>query len=221
MALAAQMEEARRSSRGSRDPRRKITLEASGALASGDPADVILHNISATGMLIECRHLLAIGETLAIDLPGAEATKAKVVWTSDRLHGCQFVMPVAKAVLSGAQLRSAVGQEVDTSAHGKSEPDEPFAVRLQRLRKERGLSLAQIASELAVSKPTVWAWEQGRSRPVKERIDLLAKVLGTSSYALQTGRDDGALSDLLERSRRQIADAYWTRPDNVRIMIEL
>ena len=221
MALLAQMEEARRSSGRSREPRRKITLEASGALGSGAVADVTVHNISATGMLIECRVSLAVGETLAIDLPGAEATRAKIVWTSDRLHGCQFIKPVSKAVLSAAQLRSAVGQEVDTSGHRGAEAAEPFGVRLQRLRKQRGLSLADVAAELAVSKPTVWAWEQGRARPVQEEIDLLAQVLGTSSDALKTGRNNDALNEILERSRRQIADAYGTRPNNVRIMIEL
>jgi transcriptional regulator with XRE-family HTH domain len=221
MAISAQMDEAPISTGRSREPRRRIRLEAAGALVSGAPADVTVHNISATGMLIECRHSLAIGETLAIDLPGAEATKAKVVWTSGMLHGCHFLKPVSKAVLSAAQLRSAVGQEVDISVPRDAEPGEAFGARLQRLRKERGLSLAQVASELGVSKPTVWAWEQGRARPTRERIDPLAQVLGTSSRALQTGRDNSGLGDLLDRSKRQIADAYMTSPENVRIMIEL
>ena len=221
MAIPARMEEARASSGEPRDPRHRITLKASGTFAGGGPANVTVHNVSRTGMLLECDSSLPVDEILMIDLPGAEATQAKVVWTSDRLHGCEFLEPVSKAVLSAAQLRSAVGSDLKALEHGDADSGEPFGIRLQRLRKERGLSLAQIASSLAVSKPTVWAWEQGRTRPAQERIDLLAQVLGTSSQALQTGRDDEALREVLERSRRQIADAFGTETSNVRIMIEL
>ncbi|WP_232366874.1 helix-turn-helix domain-containing protein [Alteripontixanthobacter muriae] len=204
-----------------REPRRRITLEGSGTLSSGAPMVVTIHNISETGMLIECQHALVVGETLAIDLPGAETTSAKVVWLSGHLQGCQFVNPISKAVLSAAQLRSAVGQEVDTSASRDARSAEPFGVRLQRLRKESGLTLEQVAAELGVSKPTVWAWEQGRTRPIRERMDLLAQVLGTSSSALLSGQINDPLGEVLERSRRQIADAYGTGLNNVRIMIEL
>ena len=222
MVLTAHMEELPASSRRSRDPRRKLTLETAGTLPSGAPTDVAVHNISATGMLIECRHALAISEILEIDLPGAESASAKIVWMSGLLHGCQFLKPVSKAVLSAVQLRSVAGQEMDTSATSVNmDTGEPFGVRLQRLRKERGLTLAEVASELAVSKPTVWAWEQGRARPIQERIDLLAQVLGTSSHALHTGRAADGLGELLDRSKRHIADAYGTKPENVRIMIEL
>jgi transcriptional regulator with XRE-family HTH domain len=221
MALSAQMEEASLSPGRSREPRRKITLQAAGALSSGDSTDVTVHNISATGMLIESSQSLAIGEELAIDLPDAEATRASVVWTSGPLHGCQFQEPVSNAVLSAAQLRGAVELGVQTSAPRAAAAGEPFGVRLQRLRKVKGFSLARVASELGVSKPTVWAWEQGRTRPVQERLDRLAHVLGTSPETLKTGRDNDELGETLERSRRQIAELYGTRPENVRIMIEL
>jgi len=222
MVLKAYMADLPALSGRSGDPRRKISLKASGTLSSGAATDVIVHNISATGMLIECRHTLAISESLEIDLPGAEETRAKVVWMSGRLHGCQFIKPVSKAVLSGAQLRSAAVQEMDApSARDNMVAGEPFGVRLQRLRKERGLTLDQVASEMAVSKPTVWAWEQGRARPVQDRIELLAKVLGPSSHVLLMGRADDGLGELLDRSKRHIAVAYGTKPDNVRIMIEL
>lgn len=221
MVLTAHMGELPRRLGTSREPRRRITLQGSGTLPSGLPTLVTIHDISETGMLIECRHSLAIGETLTIDLPGAETTSAKVVWMSGHLHGCQFLEPISRAVLSAAQLRSAVGQEVDTSPHKDASSGEPFGVRLQRLRKEAGLTLDQVAAELGVSKPTVWAWEQGRARPLQERMDLLAQVLGTSSSALQTGRVNDPLGEVLEKSRRQIADAYGTPVNNVRIMIEL
>lgn len=221
MAIAAHLEDPPRSSGKSREPRRRILLETLGALPTGGAADVTVHNISATGMLIECWHALAIGEKLVIDLPDAEATGAKVVWSSGRLHGCQFDKPVSKAVLSAAQLRSAVGQAVDGTAQQERPSEESFAARLQRLRKERGLTLSEIADELDVSKPTVWAWERGRARPVAGRVEKLAQVLGVSGAELLSGRDVSALDEMLRRNREQIAAAFGTSPESVRIMIEL
>ena len=100
-------------------------------------------------------------------------------------------------------------------------PDD-LPARLQRLRKERGLTLAQVAGQLGVSKPTVWAWERGRARPIEERVDALAEALGvTRGELMATGETSLALRELLARSREQIAAAFGTRPENVRIMIEL
>ena len=100
-------------------------------------------------------------------------------------------------------------------------PTEPLDVRLQRLRKARGLTLAEIAKQLGVSKPTVWAWEQARSSPSPDRYEKLAEVLGTTASALQSGREEDAASDILQRSRRRIAKAYGVSVESVRIMIEL
>lgn len=221
MAIPGRMEQTPAASGKTRHSRHRITLATSGIVEGGEPTNVTVHNVSRTGMLIECQPSLPLGEIVAIDLPGSEATPAKVIWASDRLHGCEFLEPVSKALLSAAQLRSAVGPGLTVLEDGDSASGEPFGIRIQRLRKERGLSLAQIASHLAVSKPTVWAWEQGRARPAQERIELLAQALGTSSQALRTGRDEDGLREVLERSRRQIADAFGTAPDNVKIMIEL
>ena len=84
------------------------------------------------------------------------------------------------------------------------------------------MTLAQIGEMLGVSKPTVWAWENGRAHPVDTRIDLLAEVLGVSGEALR-GRSDvsDALGGLILDCRRQIAAAIGTNVDNIRIMVEL
>lgn len=98
---------------------------------------------------------------------------------------------------------------------------EPLELRLQRLRKLRGLTLAELATRLGVSKPTVWAWEQARSSPSPDRYEKIAEVLGTTASALRSGREEDVASAVLERSRRRIAQAYGVSADSVRIMIEL
>ena len=50
-----------------------------------------------------------------------------------------------------------------------------WELRLNHLRRERGMTLAQVASALGVSKPTVWAWEKGKARPLPERIAAIAE----------------------------------------------
>ena len=82
-----------------------------------------------------------------------------------------------------------------------------------------GLSLADIANRLGVSKPTVWAWEHGKSRPVEKRLSALAEALGVTPGGLEPA--PSGPSEELERSRRRIAQAYGVEPARVRIMIEL
>lgn len=229
MAIAAHWELAAESSDRPREPRRNLRLEAEGALESGMAPRVVIHNVSTTGLLIESVTPLALDEKIAIDLPEAGITPAQVVWGSGDLYGCQFHAPISGAALSAVELRSAVQQDLDLGA-GLPAPeravpehstDEAFGIRLQRLRKQQGLTLAQIADALGVSKPTVWAWEKGRTRPVESRLEALARALGVDDLELRTGHDASGIQELLRRSRDEIAQAVGASPENVRIMIEL
>jgi transcriptional regulator with XRE-family HTH domain len=221
MAIVAQLEESAESAGKPREPRRKLWLEAQGALVSGNSAKVLVHNISATGLLLESPVALAIDEKIGIELPHAGAMWAKVIWASGHLFGCEFETPVSAATLSAAQLRSAVDQETDIAARRELPSDGSFGMRLQRLRGERGLSQSQIATHLGVSKPTVWAWEHGKARPLDERIDALAQLLGVLPGDLLSDSAAGELETLLARSRAQIAAALGTSPEKVRIWVEL
>ena len=200
--------------------RRTLYLEARSATAAGDAAEVVIQNISLGGLLLESPTALDPGESLVIDLPEVGPVSASVVWTSGDLFGCRFDEPLPPAALAAAELRSLAVPETNTPV--RADPPDNLGIRLQRLRKERGLTLAQVAGQLGVSKPTVWAWERGRARPIEERIDALAGALGvTRSELMATGETSGALRDLLARSREQIAAAFGTHAGNVRIMIEL
>ena len=219
MAITAHLEEPLQSSR---EHRRELRLEAHGATASGTATSVLIHNISATGLLLEARVGLSVGERIGIDLPQAGETTAKVVWASGRLFGCEFAAPISSAALSAAQLRSAAEPDMKLGEGASNGSDHAFGARLQRLRKERGLTLAQVGAALGVSKPTVWAWENGRARPVDSRIGVLAEALGVTGEELLAGDgDSSALNDLLQRCREQIAEAVGTRAENIKIMIEL
>ena len=228
MAIAAHLDEAPSPATigERRDPRRVLHLEAEGALPSGARTNVRVHNVSTTGLLLESTIRLTIGERIEIDLPHAAATWARVIWTSDDLSGCQFERPITPAVLSAAQLRAEPAEPLDISERhavpaADAVPGESFGARLQRLRKERGLTLAQVAGRLGVSKPTVWAWEQGKAKPVEGRMEALAAVYGVHASDLVQSRISPALFELIARSKEQIAEVVGTSPDKIRIMIDL
>lgn len=206
-------------------PRRALMLAASGRLGDGAEANVTVHNISAAGLLFETALELSVGEALALDLPEAGPVDAVIVWRSEQLYGCAFAQALGSAALAAAQLRSqpplAPTPVLQETAAG--EPFGPaFGPKLHRLRRERGLTLADIADALGVSKPTVWAWEKGKARPIPERLAAIAEVLGVEPESLQDRGSVGSEAHgLIEECRQRLAAALQCAPSAVRILIEL
>jgi transcriptional regulator with XRE-family HTH domain len=58
------------------------------------------------------------------------------------------------------------------------------AIKAQRLR--RGMSVAELADALGVSRPTIYDWENGRAAPSPERHVQIANVLGVHPRLLFT-----------------------------------
>jgi len=204
-------------------PRRKLHLETSGALPGGEVANVVLHNLSPTGMLLETTLPLNRGDSIEVELPEAGPVAADVVWASGILFGCQFAQPIASGAFSATQLRASapLPPEIGRPATARQATGEMFGKRLEQLRKQRGMTLAQVADQLGVSKPTVWAWEKGKARPVEERLPALAEALGIRETELASYNEPPGIAEMMRASRKRIADAYGTSPDRVRIMIEL
>lgn len=61
---------------------------------------------------------------------------------------------------------------------------EPFAQRLVRLRKERGLSQAELAQRLGIAQPNVSDYERGETQPGFDVLVALAHVLKVSADEL-------------------------------------
>ena len=61
--------------------------------------------------MVETLVELAVGETLQVDIPEANASIARVVWTEGFLAGCEFVDPVSTGAVSAVQLRSSIAHE--------------------------------------------------------------------------------------------------------------
>ncbi|WP_260923736.1 helix-turn-helix domain-containing protein [Novosphingobium sp. 9] len=218
MAIDAHFEETPGAARA---PRRRLLLETTGA-AGSTGALVRVLNISETGALLQTDTILAPGETIDVDLPEAGSVGAHVVWSVDDLFGCAFAQSLPPHVLSAVRLR-ARAESVGLPAGSQTEGG--FAERLYRLRKARGLTQAQLAAALGVSKPTVWAWEQGRAKPVAERLEGLAAALGVTTADLRPRRSisgiGSGVGEAVAKAREDIALALGISPERVRVMIDL
>jgi PilZ domain len=89
--------------RGSR--RRKLRLEAEGAAALSGGTQVVIHDLSEDGMLLESSVALRTGERLDLLIPEAGSAGATIVWSSGRFFGCKFERPLPTAAVSAALLR--------------------------------------------------------------------------------------------------------------------
>lgn len=220
MAISAFLQPSSHGADQRRSPRRALRLLTQAARDTGGDDAMLIRNMSETGLLLESGIALAIGDRLEIDLPHAGRVRAKVIWASGRMFGCQFDAPVSPATLSAVQLRGTA--PVDDAS---TPPNERFGARLHRLRIEKGLSQADLAAAMGVSTPSISGWEKGRTHPRRSRVAALAALLGVPMPEL-LGMDapdapPEKLDALVDRSRDAIARAVGTSPDKVRIIVEL
>lgn len=190
------------------------------AATRGSAAEVLVHNISATDIVIEGDLLLVWNDDLEVSLPYAGTVAATVVWASERLRGCKFRAPIPAATLGAAKLRDAV------APHPEAQPDavagvDSFGHRLHELRVAKGLTQSQLARQLRVSEPSISHWEKDRSRPKAGRIEALAAIFGVPMPELLGYDDPETLRKLVDAAKEQIARAAGASVEKIRIMIDM
>ena len=221
MAMTVYLNDVPRLAGKGRASRRQLRLPLHGSKATGAEIEALVHNISATGMLVESGAPLEIGEVIEVNLPHSGKTATKVIWTSGRLAGCQFEMPISPATLSAAQLRSVVVEGEPDAQNRPAASAESFGARLQRLRTAKGLTQGQLAVRLGVSEPSISAWELDKARPKAGRVEVLANMLGVEIHELLGLEETENLRDLVARAKEQIAKAAGVAPDNIKLTIEI
>jgi hypothetical protein len=65
--------------------------------ADGSAIDATVSNISPKGCHIVCRHMLVIGSTIQLALPGAEGIEAKVMWQLGAAAGLNFTSEMPRS----------------------------------------------------------------------------------------------------------------------------
>ncbi|MFL6735621.1 MAG: PilZ domain-containing protein [Sphingomonas sp.] len=144
--------------------RRKLRLQAQRSAASG-AANVLILNVSTTGLLLAAGADLTEGETFELDIPEAAGVPALVKWTSGQLFGCQFKEPISSAAVSALLLRapyeppSSRNNEAQADIAGlAANVDEPgrdkelsFAARMRWIIGLALLSWAGVAAAVALA----------------------------------------------------------------------
>ncbi|WP_404712787.1 PilZ domain-containing protein [Sphingomonas sp. MMS24-J13] len=80
------------------------TMRADGAM----PVDVMVIDVSATGVRISTAFELDVGQEISIGLAGAGSTRAFVAWKRDNEYGCKFERPLEAEGEARAFSRSPV-----------------------------------------------------------------------------------------------------------------
>ncbi|MBO0749863.1 MAG: helix-turn-helix domain-containing protein [Porphyrobacter sp.] len=218
-------------------PRRELHLRLTSLTGRRATANVLVLDLSQTGLLLQTSTRLTPGETLQINLPHAGFRAAEVVWTSGEFVGCRFAEPISSAAISAAQLRSeasgAVGAVSRAAIDSSSPEGDSFGARLRRLREQYNLSQAALAKLLDVTKLSIWKWERGDAHPRQARIAALASLFAVSENELLAGTpaasplaeaDSGEperLAEIIDECKARIADHLGTTADKVEITVSL
>ena len=92
-----------------------------------------------------------------------------------------------------------------------------MGARIAALRKEAGLSQAELAGRLQISASALGMYEQGRREPSAQMLVTLARILGVSTDYLLTGIPETEQTDRLQQmllNRITTADRRLeSRPD--------
>ena len=88
MSVSGKAKEARTSER------RPTTAASTMRMDGGEPVDVVVLDISQSGIRIFTGADLVIGQEISIGLAGAGVTRAFVAWRVDDQYGCAFERPI-------------------------------------------------------------------------------------------------------------------------------
>ena len=66
--------------------RHQMRLRVRGAPPVGEVADVLIHNLSSTGLLLESASGLAVGDEIAVELPEAATSSASMRRMGERME---------------------------------------------------------------------------------------------------------------------------------------
>jgi hypothetical protein len=128
MAIQARLETLKDANRRA-SPRRKLKL---GSTLNGVGHDVVIHDLSSTGVLLQTTARLGAFDDFEVDLPEVGPTHAYVVWNSGDYFGCEFARAIPRAALSAAQLRNPISEPVRKAATEKAPArDLSFAVKMR------------------------------------------------------------------------------------------
>jgi hypothetical protein len=89
-----------------RAARRALRLGVGARDPESGAGQVMIHDLSLTGALLETSIPMLVGAIFEFELPQAGLIEAEIMWSSGEFYGAQFTLPIAPSVLSAALLQS-------------------------------------------------------------------------------------------------------------------
>ncbi len=77
----------------------RLLISAEGSISQSQDVAVVLHNLSRTGLLIECEAAMEVGTSIVLSLPDLGEVEALVVWNSDGYYGAAFTSPLSRSAV--------------------------------------------------------------------------------------------------------------------------
>lgn len=190
-------------------------MRFAGPPASEGEVAIEVRAFSALGLVFRSNEALTVGDVLGIELPDATIAQARVAWVSGELVACDIDISITAYFNPLEQPSDVIGLTIEADAAY----DNGFASRLLRLRRERGITQDKLAKALAVSVPAVSAWEVGRSRPKRDRMEALAQIFKIPLVDLLGLSGEVPFPAQIASARKAIAKAAGVDEDDVRIQV--
>jgi transcriptional regulator with XRE-family HTH domain len=198
--------------------RKTLRLIVASPRANSEATEVLIHDLSATGLLIESSAALKIGQKIAVDLRRAGLREARVAWSTARFYGCTFVERLPPAAISVA-LRRALSDR--SAAQVNDNVAMETLRRLAALREERELTVKQLAKRLRVSRQTLWYWETGQRVPRRQMLMRIVRELGLDDAQLGASSKPGEPAlGAVKKCKEELAAHYGVSIEKVKIIVE-
>jgi hypothetical protein len=88
--------------------RYRLLIQASAEAPEIGVMNIVVHDLSATGFLIQCLEPLGSGAELSLELPGVQAVTGDIVWSSGNFYGGEFRTNLSMSALAQARSSSPV-----------------------------------------------------------------------------------------------------------------
>jgi len=217
--------EAKPSSDRRSHPRKTLRLLTEARSGTNGTVDVLILDLSSSGMLVQADAPLEQGEVIEVELPETGVCEARVVWSSSKFFGCSFITPLPPGAVSAALLKGLPSDAA--AAPGEGEPATTrggLGRRLAVLRGEGGWSIEEIAARIGVSRQAVWYWETGQRLPRSAQLQRIAAALEVPEFVLRAEAGDRApvaTAAMVEEFRDRLAARLGCDKAGIAISISL
>jgi transcriptional regulator with XRE-family HTH domain len=223
MTLQAHLESKRQSPDRRSRARKKLRLLTEARSSRSGAANVLILDVSTTGLLVQADATLEQGETIEIQMPGSGVRLARIEWSGGKFFGCSFETPIPQGEVSAALLKGLPGDAESPEEAPPSAAAVDFGSRLASLRRERSWSIEDLAARLGVSRQAVWYWETGQRVPRPRLVKRVAEAFAVSEHALlaqQGSPEQAGSTTIIEEFRDRIAARIGCDVAKITVSIE-